>query len=294
MPEKPSSTMLDESLIAPPQDAGDEEGNGGEEEAGKERVGQTPKPKDEGPAKEREGAPGKGKEEGRRPREQRIDELYGHVKRLETQLADKDKDLDVLRSHAGKLQRTVESFVSEKDKPKEEEPPNPVNDPEAYAAWMEARMKKDREEAEARTEQKVQQVRNETLLETQRDLHDDYDDIVRPVQRLYETGEMSEEIKKRIYEARNPFAAAYRYGKELRTTHDQASPEHGKEDEKKRAQIERERKAAIDQGSVEGAGRGPADEREDENEMSDDEKRVARLMGVSEKDYLKQRKHLRG
>ncbi|TAL13922.1 hypothetical protein EPN95_04515 [Patescibacteria group bacterium] len=213
------------------------------------------------------------------PDHPRFQEVYGKWKstertaeQLKKSLEEKDLDIQLLKQHNQRLE-TRFSSVEDKMNAKAEEPaPDPIEDPKGYHAWWEKKYDTDRKQVQ----QAAYAARIGEQIEAQRDLHEDYEAVVKPIIAEMET---NQELKNKIWLSANPAREAYKYGKGK-------MEKQTKENETSETEKEKERSRAIEQGLVEGAGAPPA--KKAETKLTQDQARVARLLGVSEEKYLKQ------
>jgi uncharacterized coiled-coil protein SlyX len=213
------------------------------------------------------------------PEHPRFKEVYAkskeserRIEKLEKSLEEKDMDIHLMRQHNQELSESITTMTSRIDSKEETPPPDPNEDPEGYHKWWQEKRTKEKED-----EKKERYLtRTNDQIDVQKDLHSDYESVVKPVMKAMET---DGELRKKIFGSYNPAREAYKYGKDKMDTKDK----EGKEKEEKEA----ERQRAIDQGHVEGGTQGKKSE--PSGELSAEEKRTAALMGVSEKKYLEQR-----
>jgi len=219
------------------------------------------------------------------PEHPRFQEVYGKMKGFERNLADKETDIELLRQHNKKLADSLENVRQRVDKSQEGPKPDPVEQPQEYAAYMELQFDKMKKEEEAR---RVQDRFN-IQVDTQKELHDDYESVVKIAMRDIE---LDKALRDKIWGSDNPARAAYKYGKDKMKESEKESGNNGKleSDSKDKEKAEKERLAAIEQGKVEGGGNPPVKSKD--VKLTDEEKRVARALGVSDKDYAKQREFM--
>ena len=242
---------------------------------GKEAAADTTPSKDNG--KEDKGDPA----DRLTPEHPRFQEIYGKLKTterkyeaIEKALQDKETDINLLRQHNQQLAESISSVHKKMDKASEKAIPNPIEDPEGYAKHLDEKLESDRKQLQL--EQQMQ--RHYDQVQDQRDLHEDYETIVKPIMAEMES---NPELKKRIWGSINPSREAYKYGKSKMA---QATKIQEEADTKEKEKAEREK--AIAQGQVEGSSTAPS--KGDKRKLTDPQKRVARALGVTEEKYLKQ------
>jgi hypothetical protein len=184
----------------------------------------------------------------------RFKKVYGRMKGLEREIAEKDKDIEALRNHS----RDIITRLEEIEKTKADRPtpkaPDPVADPDAYKAWVEA----DKLEQKKEFDKELARTRVETLIEVEAGLHPDYDEMVKIAER---DSEKDPELKKKIWNSRNPARAAYQYAKSKA------------EEREKLDKDETERQQRIRNSGVERGG-DPPPAASGSDKLGDDEVRV--------------------
>lgn len=245
---------------------------------GKEGKADAPAPaKDAKPAEKP--ADGKKEEFNPDPNHPRYKEVYWRMKKTERELEERAKDIEALRAHNERMAQAVEELktVKKADDPE----PDAAADPEAYKAWSKLQLaKKDKEYQERLDKQRVA-----TLIEIESGLHDDYDKAVKVAER-----EMSRDpaLQKKVWGAANPARAAYQLGRKVMDEAAQKDKE------------EQERQETLDAGAVHKDSPAPAKTPAQEDELTDDEKRVVRNLFPGQdykeaaKKYIAQKKALSG
>ena len=247
-----------------------------------------------------DGAENKGKEldpsDKLTPEHPRFKEVYHEAKEagrkveeLKKSLDEKDSDIQLMRQHNQQLSESISAVNKRVDVSTEEPMPDPNDDPVAYNKWHDD--KRSREKKSDDDDRYTQRVNDQ--IEAQRDIHDDYDTVVKDTMREMET---NQSLKTQIYGSSNPARAAYKHGKDKMGASEKTKSEEEaakkKADEEKAKAEEVERQKAIDQGHVESGGKPPGESKK--VKLTDEEKRVAKLMGVTEEKYAEQVKVLRG
>lgn len=205
----------------------------------------------------------------------RFKEIYGKMKEFERQLAEKDETISSIAAHN---QQLAESVGKVEDKVMQTERPDPYEDPDAYDAWMEARvLKKVKPEPEKQpnvpplqnTQGVDPMVRNAYLADIQAGIHDDYHDIVNQVMPDIQADPV---LRNQIMNSDNPPKEAYKYG------------------QKKLKKAKATKDDTEDQGYVEGGTNPPTPSKK--RKLNDQQKRTASALGISEADYLSQLDHI--
>lgn len=229
------------------------------------------------PAAEEKKAEAKPKD-GPTPDTPRWNEVYGKWKATERKLEEREKDFDAVREHNRTLEARLSAVEQHKaDRPQEPEP-DPAVDPEAYKKWHEMARLKERQEWD-----KQRAIdRHETQVEMQKELHEDYLDMIKVAER-----DMIKdpELKKKIWGSPNPPKEAYLYAKRrAKEMQDQSEEEQSREKAKKQVDAESSGEA------------GAATEDEPEEKLSEAETRVVRNLfpdlkpEEARKKYIKQKK----
>src|SRR3990167_5699621 len=147
------------------------------------------------------------------PEHPRFQEIYGKLKTterkyeaIEKALQDKETDINLLRQHNQQLAESISTVHKRVDQATAKVIPNPLEDPEGYAKHIEDKLASERKnfEMELTTKRHYDQVSD------QRDLHEDYESVVKPVMQEMER---DSELKKRVWGSVNPAREAYKYGK---------------------------------------------------------------------------------
>jgi len=211
----------------------------------------------------------------------RFKEVYGKWKTTEREmeaikksLAEKDSDIELMRQHNQRLAESVSSVRSEVEERKAGPPPNINEDPEGYAAYMETKLTKQQTEYEGRLERE----RLAMQIDLQKDLHEDYDIVVKSVMAEMERNPT---LRAEIYGQSNPAKAAYQHGRKKMDTDTATKQEQDQ-------QAAKERDQAVQQGQVEGGGKPPV--KTPGVTLTDEQKRVAAKFRMTEKDYAAQLK----
>ena len=243
---------------------------------------EQPKPKDQPKPKTEEekadeqvkGAKG----DGPAPNSPRWNEVYGKFKATERKLEEREKDFEAIREHNRALEARLNAVEHNKaDRPQEPEP-DPAVDPDAYKKWHE--MKRLTEKQEWDKQRAID--RHETQVEMQKELHEDYLDMIKVAER--DMGN-DPELKKKIWGSPNPPKEAYLYAKR-RTKEMEDKTEEETAREKAKKQVETESSA----------GGGAGSEEEPEEKLSEAEARICRNLFPdlkpedARKKYIKQKK----
>jgi hypothetical protein len=220
------------------------------------------------------------REDGPPPDSPRWKEVYGKWKATERRLEEREKDFDAIREHNQALEARLNVVEKNKvDRPSEPEP-DPAVDPDAYKKWHE--MKRLQEKQEWDKQRAVD--RHENQVEMQKELHDDYLDVIKIVER-----DMVKDaaLKNKIWNAPNPAKEAYVYGKmRAKEMEEKEREEQSRETTKKQVATE-----------PSDAGGGGTDEPSEEK-LSEAEVRVCKnlfpemKLEDAKKKYIKQKKAL--
>lgn len=221
-------------------------------------------------------APEKKEPEKHEPPEggKRWNEVYGKMKNLERTLAEKDKafneTLAGIQEHNRKLAEAVSKI---EDGIEDQNRPDPTIDPEAYEKYLEGKLKRKLEKVRQEDKpvvkkaesapQDVQKIQEQA--DAMAELYDDYEDVLKEVMPKIKDDQA---LADKIFKAKNPPAAMYKYGLELR-------------------QKKEERAVALEQGYVEG-GTKPAPK--DDIQLSPIQERVRQGLGLSKEAYIAQLK----
>lgn len=215
------------------------------------------------------------------PEHPRFKEIYGKMKHYERELADReekdrqrDEDLEALRKHNEAM---METLTGVEDKFSEVNKPDRIEDPEAYDNWLIEKAKREfkKEQSTVKKEPEPTPINPQVdpYEAAMRINHEDYDAIIQTVnQDMAVDPVLRRDIMNKPPEKR--YKDAYEYGK------------------KRMEKVNTDRQANLDRGYVEGDTR-PVDTT-GKRVLSPDEKRVAKLLGVSEEKYLNQVKAIEG
>jgi hypothetical protein len=194
------------------------------------------------------------------PESPRFKEIYGKWKEQERINKSLSEDVALMKRHNSELSEAVYK-VSEEVKPKDVIP-NPIDDPEKFAEYFVRKdLDRDRLYNEQRSLDKIA-----LQVEFQKELHDDYEDMIKSVQSDLD---VDDALKNKIARASNPPKAAYDYAKR----------------KAKLAESENTKERA---GFVEGSGHSPGNTKNRFRDLTPEEKRVASRLGISQEDYVKQ------
>ena len=116
---------------------------------------EKPKLEDEKPIKEKDNVDDKEKGKEKDPdnhepsvNSPRWKEVYNKWKHSEAKAEELEKDVDAVRTHARNLEARVLELAEKKADRSEGPSPDPAVDPEAYAAWVELKYEKKKQEDE--------------------------------------------------------------------------------------------------------------------------------------------------
>ncbi len=239
---------------------------------------ESPKPKAEEKKGEESPKDKDAKSDGPAPGSPRWNEIYGKFKATERKLEERDKDVEAMREHNRALEARLSNVEKTKaDRPAEPEP-DPAVDPDAYKKWHE--MKRLQEKQEWDKQRAID--RHETQVEMQKELHEDYLDMIKIAERDMVK---NEELKKKIWGSPNPPKEAYLYAKRRAKEMEEKTEEETAR-EKAKKQVETESSADAGKGT----------EEEPEEKLSDAEVRVVRNLFPdlkpedARKKYIKQKK----
>lgn len=213
------------------------------------------------PSDNGEGEKGKAEEKSANeppPKNERWNQVYFRMKDAERRLSEKEKDIDAIRSHNKKLEESLEELKVQKADKSAEVPPDPAIDPDGYKQWHEFQIKRKDREFDIR----VNQIRLESMIETQRDLHDDYDEMAQVAERDIDR---NPELKDKIWKSANPAREAYKYAK-------------GKMEQFKKENKEEEDRILNVQKASGTEGNTPPASTPKEPKLNDEEQRVVRRM----------------
>ena len=256
-----------------------------EETPVQEDLAQTPPAEEpqESPPPAEEGAPEK---ESHEPPEgsQRWKEIYYRMKEAERQLQEKDQTFEELREHNKRLQDAIEGV---RDELSEGKRPDPAEDPEGFAQWMEQKLERkwERQRLEQEAHAKLKQIETpaqqqapgvDPLRQTQiAQMEATYGrDYYRAMIALIESDLKADPMLNReIMGDDNPPAAAFDYA------------------QKKLERVRQKKQANQKQGFVEEDSPAPAPTK---IQLTEAEKRTAKALGISETDYLKQKEYIGG
>lgn len=206
------------------------------------------------------------------PEHPRFKEVYGKMKDLERKLSAKDQEYqETLKGIQEHNRMLAESVGKIQDGIEDQNRPDPTIDPEGYEKHV---IKK--------IERKIATVKQETKKEPAKavpddvariaeqadalaEVFDDYEDVVREVMPKIQA---DQELASKIFSTKNPPAALYKYGMEL----------------KRQSQ---ERAAALDQGYVEG---GTMPKAADDVQLTPLQERVMMGLGLTKEKYIAQLK----
>lgn len=198
------------------------------------------------------------------PDHPRFKEIYGKMKEYERGIAEKDKDILAIKEHNKALQEALDKI---EDRDIETARPDPVEKPEEFVKWIEAKVKRDYEKeqrAKAATP-----VTNDPKLNMQiiaaSTIYADYNDMVKEVQSDIDNDPI---LRNQIWGSPNPPIAAYKYGLE------------------KRARNGGEDNARKKQGYVEGGS--PHEGDRDRGGLTPDQEKMAARLGIPKDKYKKQ------
>lgn len=218
------------------------------------------------------------------PGNPRFDQVYARWKDAEKDLAlmkQKQKEADEAWELAREHNRKLEAEVEEIKRTKADRQPDPEPDfdenPGEWRKWK-AHQEALREKAHA---EELEATRRDTLLAVEKRLHPDYVEMAKIAQRDVDK---DPELQKRIYNADNPFAEAYEYGKRK------------SEEMKQKLKEESEREENREKIDVEKGGGHEDNDEGQEEKLNDQERAVAhRLFSdldpeKAEAKYYKQKK----
>lgn len=221
------------------------------------------------------------KEQEKKPKQtfqERINEIYGKWKdserkytELEDRLKQRDQDLDALKKHNQELSQSIGGIEDDIATSKR---PDPLTEPEAYDAWILEkfeRKQKNQNQEPPRIPEKSANIDNIRAMEEQEaEFHSDYWTVIEEVKKDMDNDTA---LKNKILGSKNPARKAYSYYLE------------------KRDRQEKQRESDLRRAGVESGG--PGGGKEDIVLLNEDEKRMAQVLEVDPKAYLKQREHIR-
>lgn len=202
----------------------------------------------------------------------RWNEVYGKMKTLERELARKEEDFgETLRGIQEHNRMLAEKLSGIEDGLEEQNRPDPTVDPVAYEKYLEGklhRQMKKVQQAEVKPEKKpVQDVdRIKEQADALAEVFDDYEEVLAEVMPKIQS---DKELAGKIFGAKNPPAALYKYGVEQR----------------KKAT---ERNTNLEQGYVEGGTRPVP--KGDDIELTPLQERVRAGLGLTKEQYVAQLK----
>jgi hypothetical protein len=211
------------------------------------------------------------------PEHPRFKEIYGKMKNYEREIeAFKIKDsetseaLKIVQAHNKALMEAVTGF---EDKFSDINKPDPELDREGYEKWIIDKAKREalRDQGTKPKEEPPPPVKKGKVDMREIEYageHEDYYDVINTIR---EEVQKNPNVSTQIWNSTHPFEAAYKYGKAK---------------QKREAQ---RKKALDDQGFVEGNNPPPP---ETKVTLSNEEKRAAKMLGVSEEAYAKQKKFI--
>jgi len=189
------------------------------------------------------------------PGSERWNEVYRKSKTFERMLVEKDKDIEALREHNKAFESRMRDLETKKDLPEKE--PDPEVDPLGYKKWRDF---KDAEREKAIEKERVDDRLN-VQIEVQKEMHEDYIDMVKVAERLMDRDPKE---RKRIYASDNPAREAYQTGKKYTEDMDKVETE------------EKELKKAKEQSKTESGASESGETPAKEPELTDEQKRVAK------------------
>ncbi len=191
------------------------------------------------------------------------------VAEVKDQLAARDQDIELLKTHNQALQTAVDSVV---DKVSEGDRPNPTEDPEGYDNYIIEKMeRKQKQPAPIPARVANQQVKlpntakNEAMENAMAAAKSDYYEVITTVRADIERDRV---LYNEVWGSPNPYQAAYKYGTE------------------KAKRAKQDKDDNTDQGHVEG---GTTHTEADKLTLDAAEKRMAAKVGITEERYLKQK-----
>jgi hypothetical protein len=210
----------------------------------------------------------------------RWNQVYGKMKHLERQadvhnkqISERDQIIEEMRAHQAALNESVQGLTK---KTLENSRPDPLEDPDAYDAWMVDKVKAD---MNFQTAPAVEPLTSKTpassgkpaidgrlqiMEQAVMDAFPDYLDVVDVVKKDMDQNPV---LQQSIMRAKNPFVEAYKYGTEASQKREAA------------------RKAQIQQAQVAAPSGGPVTQTV---ELTDVQKKTADQFGMSHKDYAAQ------
>lgn len=206
------------------------------------------------------------------PDHPRFKEVYGKMKDLERKLSAKDQEYqETLKGIQEHNRMLAESIGKIEDGLEDQNRPDPTVDPEAYEKHVVKKI--ERKLATVKSESKPEPkktipddvARIAEQADAMAEVFDDYEDVVREVMPKIQA---DQELAAKIFNTKNPPAALYKYGMEL----------------KKKSQ---DRAAALDQGYVEG---GTMPKGKDDVQLTPLQERVMIGLGLTKEKYIAQLK----
>jgi hypothetical protein len=204
----------------------------------------------------------------------RWNEIYGKMKQgqrdideMRMQLAERDNQLRALIEHNQKLAGAIDTVQSKVHK---NEMPDPIADPDGYKNWVKEDVEREIEKKYRSTQQEAapygQQVHPVQIMEQA--VADAFPDYWEAFGEVNKEMQADPQLKSEILMDRNPPLKLYRYWEGRKRSQTQA------------------RQNNLDQGFVEGGTTPPQAHKK--RELTDSEKKVANMLGLSPEDYLKQ------
>ena len=210
----------------------------------------------------------------------RWNEVYWKMKETERnnaklldEIANLRTDMEAVREHNKALS---ESILNVEDKFSESSRPDPSIEPEKYEKWMTEKIKRDIQKSnnppqDTQPQNQPPQVNPQIAMQeaAMAALYDDYYDVAGEVMKEFKTNDA---LRIQIMSAVNPPKALYKYYQ-------------GKSKDKNDQMNQN-----LDQGIVEGNNPPPGNN--SSTKLTDQERKVAKFLGITEENYIKQKQYI--
>lgn len=238
----------------------------------------------EPPADELVGKGGEGDEDHDVPSgvQKRINDIYGKMKAMERRLnsaeitgKEKDEAIKKLSVWNDALQASLDNVEDHFDASNR---PDPTEDPEGFAKYVEAKVTRDMGRKQENGSKGILPEATapapmdsdlKIQIQIQEGLHPDYNDMMEMIKPDLDRDSV---LRNEIWGASNPPAAAYMYA------------------QRRKGQAGDDRSATLGQGYVEGGGHPPAGG--GKPKLSSEEERMALKLGIKPEAYLKQKEEI--
>jgi len=216
------------------------------------------------------------KPDGPPPDHPRFTEIYGKMKDFERKTQEQDDTINALREHNKSLAESIDTVT---DQFSQASRPDPAENPEEFAKWMEDKVTRDikREMSTNQTPTPTQtpsaqpsqvDYNRDVQIAIMEAVHDDYNDVIDQVKGDIENDAV---LRNQIYSSPNPPKTAYEYG--IR---------------KRNAQATTNSQGYVEGGSVGGAPPNP------NGGATQAQIDMANKLGISPEAYMKQATYING